>query len=43
MANVEALASGESTGQPMDCVGSIDKIDDGRPVETKLIVETVYL
>ena len=35
MANVEALASGESGGQPMDCYTNVEKVDDGRPVETK--------
>ena len=34
IANVEALASGESRGQPMDCYSNIEKVDDGRPVET---------
>lgn len=32
--NLEALASGESGGQPMDCYSNIEKVDDGRPVET---------
>lgn len=32
--NVEALTSGESGSQPMDCYSNIEKIDDGRPVET---------
>ncbi len=34
IANVEALASGESGSQPMDCYSNIEKVDDGRPVET---------
>lgn len=33
--NVEALASGESGGQPMDCFSTIKNINDGRPVCTK--------
>lgn len=34
LANVEALASGESGGQPMDCYSNIEMINDGRQVET---------
>ena len=34
MTNIEALASGESGGQPMNCYSHIEKKDDGSPVET---------
>lgn len=34
-ANVEALASDESGGQPMDCYSKVWDAGDGRPVETK--------
>lgn len=35
IANVEALAYGEIGGQPMDCYASVEKKNDGRPVETQ--------
>ncbi|WP_419051732.1 NVEALA domain-containing protein [Parabacteroides goldsteinii] len=35
IANVEALANGESGSQPMDCVYNVENTNDGKPVETK--------
>ena len=34
-ANIEALASDENGGQPMDCHSKVWDAGDGRPVETK--------
>ena len=33
--NVEAWASGETEGQPMDCYQNVENKDDGRPAETQ--------
>lgn len=33
-ANVEALASGESGSQPMDCYSTVERKNDGRPLHT---------
>lgn len=35
IANIEALASGESDAQPMECYSHVENINDGRPVETQ--------
>jgi hypothetical protein len=35
LVNIDALASGENSGQPMDCYSNIQSTNDGRPQETQ--------
>lgn len=35
IANVEALANGESGVQPMDCYSRVENTNDGKPAETQ--------